>query len=72
MAATNSNEETSVTEGEYFSGATKTSSRNKKQPKRFGDDIPTTLLKKGEDMIYREDQNLEFILKVRYNQNFLT
>ena len=45
-ASTNSTEETSVIEGEQPSVATTTSSRNKKQPERFGEAIPTNLLKK--------------------------
>ena len=41
----NSTEESSVVEREQPSVATRTSSRNKKQPERFGDAIPTNLLK---------------------------
>ena len=37
----------SVVEGEQPSVATRTSSRNKKQPERFGEAISTNLLKKG-------------------------
>ena len=44
MASPNSNEETSVVEGEQPSVATRTSSRNKKQTERFGEAIPTNLL----------------------------
>ena len=47
VASPNSTEETSVVEGEQPSVATRTSSRNKKQPERFGEAIPTNLLKKG-------------------------
>ena len=46
VASPNSTEETSVVEGEQPSVATRTSSRNKKQPERFGEAIPTNLLKK--------------------------
>ena len=46
VASTNSTEETSVVEGEQPSVATRTSSRNKKQPERFGEAIPTNLRKK--------------------------
>ena len=46
VASPNSTEETSVVEGEQPSVATRTSSRNKKQPERFGETIPTNLLKK--------------------------
>ena len=48
MASPNSTEETSVTEREQPSGATRTSSRNKKQPKRLGEALLTNLLRKGE------------------------
>ena len=44
LASPNSTEETSVVEGEQPSVATRTSSRNKKQPERFGEAIPTMLL----------------------------
>ena len=47
MASPNSTEKISVVEGEQTSVATRTSSRNKKQPERFGEAIPTNLLKKG-------------------------
>ena len=47
VASPNSTEETSVVEGEQPSVATRTSSRNKKQPERFGEAFPTNLLKKG-------------------------
>ena len=47
VASPNSTEETSVVEGEQPSVATRTSSRNKKQPERIGEAIPTNLLKKG-------------------------
>ena len=50
VASPNSTEETSVVEGEQLSVATRTSSRNKKQPERFGEAIPTNLLKKRERM----------------------
>ena len=51
MASPNSTEKTSVVEGEQPSVATRTSSRNKKQPERFGEAIPTNLLKKGGRMM---------------------
>ena len=41
-----STDETSVVEGEQPSVARRTSSRNKKQTERFGEAIPTNLLKK--------------------------
>ena len=44
VASPNSTEETSVVEGEQPSVATRTSSRNEKQPERFGEAIPTNLL----------------------------
>ena len=47
VASPNSTEETSVVEGEQPSVATRTSSRNKKQPERFEEAIPTNLFKKG-------------------------
>ena len=47
FASPDSIEETSVTVEEQPSRAMRTSSRNKKQPKRFGEAIPTNLLKKG-------------------------
>ena len=47
VASPNSTEETSVVEGEQPSVATRISNRNKKQPERFGEAIPTNLLKKG-------------------------
>ena len=47
VASPNSSEETSVVEGEQPSVATRTSSRNKKQPESFREAIPTKLLKKG-------------------------
>ena len=47
VTSPNSTEETSVVEGEQPSVATRTSSSNKKQPERFGETIPTNLLKKG-------------------------
>ena len=50
VASPNSAEETSAVEGEQPSVATRTSSRNKKQPERFGEAVPTNLLKKGERM----------------------
>ena len=46
VALSNSTEETSAVEGEQPSVATRTSSINKKQPDRFGEAIPTKLLKK--------------------------
>ena len=46
VASPNSTEESSVVEGEQSSVATRTSSRNKKPPERFGEAIPTNLLKK--------------------------
>ena len=46
VASPYSTEETSAVEGEQPSVATRTSSRNKKQPERFGEAIPTNLLKK--------------------------
>ena len=46
VASPNSNEENSVTEGEQSSGATRTSTRNKKQPERFGEAILKNLLEK--------------------------
>ena len=54
VASPNSTEETSVVEGEQPSMATRTSSRNKKQPGKFGEAIPTNLLKKGGRMWYTE------------------
>ena len=57
MASPNSTEETSVVEGEQPSVATRTSSRNEKQPERFGKAIPTNLLKKeGGFGISRSDE----------------
>ena len=50
VASPNSNEETSVVEGEQSSVARRTSSRNKKQTERFGEAIPTNLPKKGGKM----------------------
>ena len=50
VASPKSTEETLVVEGEQPSMATRTSSRNKKQPERFGEANPTTLLKKGGKM----------------------
>ena len=47
VASPNSNDETSAVEGEQPSVVTRTSSRNKKQLERFGEAIPTNLLKKG-------------------------
>ena len=47
VASPSSTEETSGVEGEQPSVATKTSSRNKKQPERFGEAIPTNFFKKG-------------------------
>ena len=47
VASPNSTAETSVVEREQPSVATRTSSRNKKQPESFGEAIPTNLLKKG-------------------------
>ena len=49
VASPNSNEETSLTEGEQLSGATRTSSR-KKQPERFGEAIPTNWPEKRQDV----------------------
>ena len=46
VASTDSTAKTSVVEGEQTSVATRTSSRNKKQPERFGEAIPKNLLKK--------------------------
>ena len=46
VASPNSPEETSVVEGEQPSVATRTSSRNEKEPERFGEAVPTNLLKK--------------------------
>ena len=46
VASSNSTEETSIVEGEQPSVATRTSSRNKKQPERFGEAVLTNLLKK--------------------------
>ena len=64
LATPNLNEESSVTEGKPPSGASITSSRNKNNQKCL--DIPTNLFKKrNEDVIYREDQNIEFKLKLR-------
>ena len=72
MLSTNYTEETSVTEGEKLSGATKTSTR-KKQPESIGEAITAKLLKeRRRRVIYREDQNLVFKFKLRYKQNFLT
>ena len=51
VASPNSTEETSVIEGEQPSVATRTSSRNKKQPEIFGEAIST---KMREEVIYRE------------------
>ena len=45
VASPNSTKETSVVEEEQLSAATRTSSK-KKQPERFGEAIPTNLLKK--------------------------
>ena len=45
VSSPSSTEETSVVEGEQPSVATRTSSRNKKQLERFGEAIPTSLLK---------------------------
>ena len=50
VASPNSTEEISVVEGEQPSVATRTSSRNKKQPERFGEAILTNLLNKGRKM----------------------
>ena len=44
VASPNSTEESSVVEGEQPSVATRTSSRNKKPPERFGEAIPANLL----------------------------
>ena len=46
-ASRNSNEETSLTEREQSAEATITSTRNKKRAERFGEVIPSNLLKKG-------------------------
>ena len=46
VTSLNSNEETSLTEGEPSSGATSTSTKNKKQPEKIGKAISTNLLKK--------------------------
>ena len=46
VASPNSTEETSVVEGEQPSLATRTSTRNKKQPERFGEAFLTNLFKK--------------------------
>ena len=46
VASPNFTEETSVFEGEQPSVATRTSSRNKKQPQRFGEAISTFCFKK--------------------------
>ena len=59
VASPNSTEENSVDEGEQPSVATRTSTRNKTKQQRFGEAIPTNLLKKRrEDVIYREVANL--------------
>ena len=50
VASPKSTEETSVVEGEQPSVATRTSSRKKKQPERFGEAIPSNLLKIGGKM----------------------
>ena len=68
VASPNSNEETSVTEGEHFSGAKRTTNNQKDLIKL----CLQTCLKRREDVIYREDQNLEFKVKHRYKQNLLT
>ena len=47
VASPNSTKETSIVEGKQISVATRTSSRNKKQPERSGKAIPTNLIKKG-------------------------
>ena len=52
VSSPNSTEETSVTEREQPSGATRTSSRKNKQPESFGAAIPTNLLKIGEKIWY--------------------
>ena len=44
VASTNSTEETSVVQRQQPSVATRTSSRNKKQPESFGEAISTNLL----------------------------
>ena len=54
VASPNSYDETSVIEGEQPSAATRTSSRNKKQPEKFGGTIRANLLKKGGRMWYIE------------------
>ena len=67
VASPNSNEDTSVTEGEQSSGATRTSSRSNKQPERFGEAISTKLHRKEGRMryiakigIYRLEVKLKF------------
>ena len=57
VASPNSTEETSVVEGEQPSVAMRFSSRNKKQPERFGKLFLQTCLKRRED-VYREVANL--------------
>ena len=66
VASPNFTEEASVVEGEQPSVATRISSRNKKQRDRFGEAIPTNLLKKGGGCdISRSRELSELKLKLR-------
>ena len=64
VASPNSTDETSVVEREKLSVATRTSSRNKKQPERLGEAIPTNLLKKGGRMWYIDSLNFLAVLSL--------
>ena len=46
--------------------------KNKKQPQKFGEPIPclNLVFKRSENAIYRDGQNLEFNLKLRYKRTF--
>ena len=58
VASPNSTEETSAVERENLQWPREIQAEIKKQPERFGEAIPTDLLKRREDVIYREVANL--------------
>ena len=63
VVSNDSNDDTSVTEGEQSSGNKRTSTRNKNSQKDLEKQFLKTCKKRREDVIYHEDQNLEFKLK---------